>query len=214
MENMKRISYSRIKKYMSCPLQMKGAYELGIRGTQSPQSARGVEIHSIFEEAVKQQIALPSEFNFYDAYIKKLAGASCELEIATDRSWAPTAADDPDAWLYGIVDLWITQGNRGTLLDWKTGKEYPDHVMQKEFYVCMIADHFPEIEIFDTVNVYLDQKTIKSHRFTRVGDIEHLRERWGNRIKRMEADDICAPTPGPYCRWCDVSKKRGGPCQF
>lgn len=208
-----RHSYSKISTYMKCPLQMKGKYILKIRDERGPAAQRGIDIHKQFESAVQLQLPLPDEFNFYDEYVKKLAGSSCELKVAVDRDWQPLPYDDPNAWLVGIIDLWTVRADRGTLLDWKTGKEYPDHVMQKEFYVALIGDHHPEVEIFETTNVYVDQKTVRTHRFTR-GDLENLRERWGNRIRRMEADDQYPATPGPYCRWCPVSHKKGGPCGF
>jgi len=208
---MNRISYSRLSMWMKCAFQMHGKYNLGIRGSQSPAAARGSAVHTNFENAVQLQLPLPEEFAFYDEYIKKLVGSQCELKLAVDRNWQPMEADAADAWLCGIIDLWNVQGTRATLLDWKTGKEYPDHVQQKEFYTALAADFHPEVEVFDTINVYVDLKKISSHKFTRE-EVSNLRERWGRRAELMEKDTEYAPSPGPYCRWCDVSQRRGGPC--
>lgn len=209
-----RHSYTKISTYMKCAFQKKGKYELGIRGRKSPQADRGIEIHKEFENAVQLQLPLPNEFSFYNEYVKKLEGAACELKLGVKRDWFPCDYDDPEAWIVAIVDLWKKVGDKGILLDWKTGKEYADdHFRQRQFYSMVIHCHYPELKLIDATNVYLDYKTTRSHRFTDT-DMPDIRAIWERRILRMEADTECVPTPGPYCRWCPVSQREGGPCRF
>lgn len=201
---------------MQCPFKKKARYELKVKDEPGPAAQRGTLIHSQFEEAIVNGSSLPSEFSLYTDYVNALrtAGAHSELKIAVDRSWKPCAYDLADAWLIGVVDLWLVTGNRGIGLDWKTGKEYPDHVKQKEFYSCMLADAHPEVEEFVFTNVYLDLGKNAEHKFTRQEIDEVLRPRWANRIAVMERDTDCVPTPSFSCRYCAASKAKGGPCHF
>jgi hypothetical protein len=206
-----RHSYSKISLWMKCPRQYHAKYVLKLRDPPGPAAQRGIEIHAQFEAAVQQQLPLPDEFKFYDEYVKKLEGSNCEYKVAVDHNWQPVPFDSPDAWLVGILDLWTIRGTVGTLLDWKTGKEYPDHVFQKQFYACLIADHAPGLELINTTNVYVDQKSIKTHTFA-VSQIAHMREVWAGRVAKMEAETEFRPSPGPYCRWCIASHRKGGEC--
>jgi hypothetical protein len=210
-----RHSYTKISMYMSCPMKKKGRYELGIKEERGPAASRGVDVHAAFEHSVLTGDPLPVEFAFYEDYIKRLRSCSAkpELKIGVDREWKPTEYDSPDSWLIGIVDLVADQGDTVYGWDWKTGKIYDDHVKQKEFYTCMLADAYPAANKFVFSNIYVDSKQEKTHTFTRT-DVDHLRGRWGNRIAVMERDTDCAPTPSFGCRYCPVSKARGGPCPF
>jgi hypothetical protein len=197
-------------------MKKRGKYELGIREERGPQAARGVELHKSFEEAISTGSALPPEFTLYDDYVVALraAGALPELKVAVDRSWKPLPFDSPDAWIIGILDLWLVRGTRADGWDWKSGKIYDDHVKQKEFYTCLLADACPEVEEFTFTNVYIDLGKNIPHKFTRQEVLETLRPRWQSRIELMERDTECAPTPSYACRWCPVSKAKGGPCPF
>lgn len=210
-----RHSYTKISMYMQCPMKKKGRYELGIQEKRSPAAERGVSVHSAFEQAILAGGKLPKEFSFYDEYIGRLRMASPmpELRVAVDRDWQPTPYDNPEAWLIGVVDCWTVQGKVGYGWDWKTGKVYDDHVKQKEFYTCLLADAYPDVEVFKFCNVYVDLEEEKTHEFTRL-DVANLRTRWANRIAVMERDNICAPTPSFSCRYCAISKAKGGPCPF
>lgn len=223
-----RHSYTKISMWMQCPMKMKGRYVLKIKEERSTAAQRGVDIHTCFENAVSDGVALPAEFSFYEEYVRKLRalGAKPELKMAVRRDWQPTDYDSEDAWLIGIADLWLVQGKIAYGWDWKTGKIYDDHVKQKEFYTCLLADAHPEVDRFVFSNIYLDLKDERTHKFTRfpqqekdekgnwLPDVDLLRTRWGNRIAVMERDTECVPTPSFSCRYCAVSKARGGPCPF
>lgn len=210
-----RHSYTKVSTYMKCPRMKKGMYDEGIRGKRSDKAQRGVDIHGYFELAILGKNELPKEFERYNDKIKALAaiGAQPELPIATHRDWQPAQYSDPEAWLIGIVDVWAVEGTVGHGIDWKTGNIYDEHLWQKEFYSCMLADAYPAVETFEFSNIYVDKNKIITHKFTRE-DITKLRERWTRRIELMERDDECVPTPSMSCRYCPISHKNGGPCQF
>lgn len=211
-----RHSYTKISMWMQCPFKKKARYELGVKEQKHPAAQRGTDIHKQFEEAIVNGSQLPDEFRLYGDYVARLreAGASSELKVGVDRSWAPVSYESPDAWLIGVLDLWITMGRTAIGLDWKTGKEYPDHLKQKEFYCCLLADAHPMVEEFIFTNVYLDLGKNSEHRFTRNEVVNTLRPRWSNRIAVMERDTDCVPTPNFMCRYCAASKAKGGPCPF
>lgn len=211
-----RHSYTKISTYMQCPMKKKGKYELGIREDRGPQAARGVEIHKYFEEAVANGSPLPEEFSLYSDYVGRLrdAGAKPELKLGVSKDWEPLNYKDDSAWIVSILDLFVDQGTTGFAADYKTGKIYDDHVKQKEFYACVLSVHFPHIQKFTFTNVYLDLGKNIPHKWTREEVVEELRPRWQNRIEVMERDTDCVPTPNFSCRWCPVSHKKGGPCQF
>lgn len=211
-----RHSYTKISTYMQCPMKKKVKYDLKIKEERSPSAQRGTDIHKQFEEAVRNGSPLPPEFDFYNDYVVTLrsAGAQPELKAAVTRGWKPVDFESPDAWIISVLDLWLVRGNTAYGWDWKTGKEYDDHVKQKEFYsAVMLGTTPPEVDKFVFTNVYMDLKKATPHEFTRL-EVENFQARWGNRIELMERDTECAPTPNFFCRWCVGSKAKGGPCPF
>lgn len=197
-------------------MKKKGRYDLGIKEERGPQAQRGVDIHKHFEEAITNGTPLPPEFQHYDDYVGRLrsAGALSELKLGVTRTWDPVPYEDPNAWIIAIIDLWAVQGVQGTGIDWKTGKIYYDHIKQKEFYSCVLAAHYPKVNVFSFWNVYLDLNDRLEDIFGREEIEKTLRPRWTSRIEMMERDTECAPTPNFFCRWCAVSKRKGGPCPF
>lgn len=201
---------------MQCPFKMKGRYVLKIKEEKSPQAQRGTDIHKSFEEAILNGTPLPDEFDFYSDYVELLrgTGAQPELKVGVDRDWQPVPFDSEDAWIISVLDLWLVRGNVAHGWDWKTGKIYPDHLKQKEFYTAMMFNTLPpEVERVTFTNVYMDLKKAVPDTFERK-DIPNLQERWGNRIRVMERDTDCVPTPSFSCNYCAVSKRKGGPCPF
>jgi hypothetical protein len=61
---------------------------------------------------------------------------------------------------------------------------------------------------------FLDHgKTVQGEKLTAAG-FPALKEMWTKRVARLLADTEHVPTPGPACRFCPWSKKKGGPCKF
>jgi len=206
--------------YMECPAKKRYKYDERREILASPAAQRGIDYHKQLEQLiVSPEPVVPTEqFTFYDGYLSRLRaiGAKAEYKFAVTRSWEPTTWDDENAWIIGVADIWIPNGE-GQLLahvqDWKTGKIYDSHGKQGEFYATSLFSYVPEAREVKATFIYTDLRQERNTTYHR-DQLDGLRARWTARIERMERDSQCVPTPGYGCRFCPFSKSKGGPCVF
>jgi hypothetical protein len=105
--------------------------------------------------------------------------------------------------------------NRGVghAVDFKTGKERDRHHLQLELYGLAGLLRYADLTVVEAELWYLDTGNVVAQTFKR-DEVVGLRARWEKRTRKMLQDRRFAPTPGPACRWCSFSARRGGPCEF
>ena len=128
-------SYSGLSTYEKCAYR----YYLGrvekIGGDEpGPAARRGTKIHSQIEAYLNHQTnGLPKvvQSTFGEELERaREADANSELKFGLTREWKPTNFDD--AWARGIIDMVIP--DKSIVVDFKTGRYYPDHREQASFY--------------------------------------------------------------------------------
>jgi hypothetical protein len=149
------------------------------------------------------------------------ARARTELEWTFTRDWTPTSWFAKDAWLRMKLDV-LTEAAAPpvvTVVDYKSGKIYPDHSQQRSLYGLGALQL---VQIGNLNKGIKATKVIAEHLYTDTGltatetyaskDLEPLRAEWTARIKEM-LDDTRFPTRiGFHCKWCRFRKSVGGPC--
>ena len=212
-------SYSRLSTYEDCPKSYWYSYVEGLPGFRPPSPAanRGSDIHTAAEEYLKGVRKIyPPELQKVSAHamLLKQKKAQSELKLAVTDKWEPCDYKDPNAYLRGIVDILYVEDKTVHVQDWKSGQVYPGHATQMENYVAITAAHFPEAETYVTRLVYIDQGIVTLPKHTAPARLKPIRMLMDGRIKNAEDDTIFPVQPGQACKWCNYSKKYGGPCQY
>lgn len=190
-------SYSALKAFGTCPRQYEALYLLrSVKRGPSPALEKGIEWHEALEHAVKRGAPLPKHLHPWQSLADRLraAGAQAEVKLAIDREGKPCDFWDRNAWLRGAIDV-----DAGTLLvDWKTGKVYPDP-FQADVYVALKRATQPKLKV-DFHFVYLEHKKVVT-----LKPNQDAADRVRTYIARVEQAETFPPRPCFACRFCPVT---------
>ena len=191
----------------------------------SPAMDRGSKIHKEAEVYIKAPRTgmLPESLKLFSkefGFLRK-AKAVAEGRMAFDIQWRPLADYfDPRVWLRAVLDAHYDKKvggkKRKVLIDFKTGKIYPDNEDQVELYGTTSLSQWPEVDEVEVQLYYLDQGVILPEK-PRVFEREMLpmlQKKWDQKVIPLFTDKRFAPRPGGYCSYCWFSKKKQGPCQY
>lgn len=210
-------SYSRLSCYEECPRKYQYSYVEKVPSSRpdSPAAGRGTDIHDKGEKYLKGDLKIyPPEFQKVSAHtmLLKRMGMKPEVKLAVSEDWSPRGWDDADVYMRAIIDILGMEETILHIQDWKTGQVYDSHPKQMETYVAIAASHFPEATEYRTRLIYIDQGMVTPPKVTPTERLKGIRLMLSGRIKNAEEDTIFPVRPGMGCRWCDYSKKYGGPC--
>lgn len=233
-------SFSRFKDYIKCAFYAYCKHVLKHKEPEGPAMAVGSRVHELAAQAVqpankkkplvRELSAFKPEF---DALRKSGVQVLCEQEWAFDADWKPVSWFAKQAWVRIKMDAhWLEQtaskmkpGRAGVkafsmrettvhVVDYKTGKIYEDdHALQRSLYAVGALLMYPDAVEVVVAHWYLDLGEERTETFT-AGQLPALQKQWLASTKKMLADTTFKPEPGNHCRWCYLSKARGGPCVF
>lgn len=208
-----RWSYSSLTTYESCPARWKYGYIDNLPSQPSAAMVRGSRLHSVCEDYLNHKTpALPWELQKASLQIDDLKrkGAIAEAVWTLDKHWLPS---DPP-WVKAIVDVHYVVNDILHVLDFKSGREYPEHRDQLELYALVGLYKYPLVKRAEYSALYLDTGHVSNDGALLRGDMmDHKTVQWTDRAKKLMEDDEFKPTPGGGCRWCDYHAKKGGPCK-
>lgn len=161
--------------------------------------------------------------------IRKIEGLGVELGVGFTREWKPCSPTDWDrCWLRVKMDIsWVETTKIGKayndvlhIRDNKTGRLRDDkaeeYMLQLDLYgtaglalMPTVSSATAQLLYSDIGQIYPETPTV----FPRE-KLESMQREWERRVRPMFADRRFAPRPGYYCRWCDFSKAKGGPCKY
>jgi len=208
-------SHSGLKAYEQCPRQY---YEVSVlknfpRG-DTVATLYGKELHTAAEEYIRDNKALPKQFEFMqsmlDALIAKPGRKLCEHEMALTKDLKPCDFNDPNRWVRGIADLIIVNDENLTarVIDYKSGNnKYPDRE-QLKLMALMIFAHFPHIRKVSGALLFVVKNDMVRQDLT----IDKAEAEWWNyrkrvaRIEQAHETGVWNPKPTPLCGWCPVVK--------
>jgi len=212
----KRWSYSRWSMYRKCPAQYEWHYLLGHKRGSSYALERGVAIHKKAENYVNGKInGLPKELKKYTKEFKALRlifkkkSGHTEPDISMNKNRTVATRKTTD-YFVGFADF-AHLGYDLTVIDYKTGRKYPEHREQGCIYALVLLCLYPE---YDTATVefwYLDSGELTEFTYYRK-DLERLLAVWDRRINKMYNDKVFKKTPYKYCKSCNRNKLNGGDC--
>lgn len=217
-------SYSRYADYDQCPFKCKCKHIDRLREPDNEHTDRGTLWHKLGEQFVLGQLKLfPKEFhkNFKERFMHlRKVKALVEQEWAFDNQFNVVKWFAKDAWLRIKMDAHHIVGaiskKTGSILntiDYKTGKQHPEHAQQRSLYALGGFYMYPDVSNVHVEHWYLDSGEVGQDDFKRT-QLKSLETQWEQRTRAMLSDKRFAPRPGSYCRWCHFRKDNGGPCQF
>ncbi len=216
-----RWSYSRWSTYNKCPSQYEWFYKLKKPRTSSPALKRGLDIHGLAEDFVSGVIrTMPKElYNFKEEFIElkkqfKLGYGSVEPDISMTKKLKKSTMKKTDYFI-GFADYRHEFKRELTVIDYKTGKKYPEHQDQGHAYSTALMATNPKIEKLNVEFWYLDmpdwRNNLREFTYTRE-DLPRMLKIWENRINVMYSDTEFEKVPNKFCSWCARHKKNGGDC--
>lgn len=222
-------SYSAAAAYIQCPYKF--ANERGHgghqkqKGEQSPAMARGDRIHKLGEKYVLAHDPAappPVEFKLFEKQMRELAAMPKEDTVVEqqwgfDINWKATGYFGPTTWFRSKLDAAVVyEDGTADVVDYKTGKIYPENADQRELNAVAFFRRFPHVETLNSAMWYLDSDDKKPERLETffAEDVPALIHKWEARVAPMFTDEVFAPRPNDKCQWCHLAKSKGGKCRF
>jgi CRISPR/Cas system-associated exonuclease Cas4 (RecB family) len=209
-------SYSRLSCYEKCPQQARFRYIDKIpQGPKGPAATRGTELHTSAEnflrgdsQIIHKDIAILRN----TLVVVKQSQPFIEHKIAFSQNFAKRVAwDAPDVWFKMVLDSAYLENSTVHVQEWKSGKVYDHHVDQRALYAVGAHGEWP-VTMAHVSTYYIDRGTKKTL-WVDSQKRKMLVGRFNQRLELMGNEKIFAPRPGQYCRWCDYSRFKGGPCK-
>lgn len=226
-------SLSRLTDYQQCPRKAKFKHVDRLKEEKGAPLIRGELIHKELEHYIDGRIdKLSPETKRVHALAKKLRAefqkgkVKVELELAFTKHWKLTEWLAKDAWARIKVDvLRVRPKKKVEVIDWKTGGKVDGqgNVVLSEGYkdqlhlygVAAVTAGLAEEASGALIYTDHTDKLIQLPELTvRAENIGTEQRRWEKKVLPMLSDNLFAPRPGDYCRWCAFSKKKGGQCEF
>ena len=218
-------SFSRYQDYVRCPAYACYKHLKKMRTVGSSQMTRGTEIHTRAEQFLDGTLKpMPLDLLKLRKQYAELRKRGARGELVQEQMWGhardwtpidPRAWDE--CWLRVKMDVIYLANKSGTTLhvdDHKSGQIKEDaHREQLSLYGVSALHRYSKVQVVVGRMLYVDKGKVIEEELKRK-DLPSLTDKWEHKVAFMFADRNFAPRPGNYCRWCDFSKSKAGPCQF
>ena len=206
-------SYSSISLFQQCPRKY---YRMrvvkDIIEPPTPHLDYGKEVHKAAEDYISADVPIPEKYGFIKPHLdalKQLPGEKlCEYEMGLTKDFEPCGFKDPNVWFRGVADLIIKDGDKASIIDYKTGKssQYAD-TKQLELLALLTFKHFPEIKNIKAGLVFLVAEDLVKASYKQ--DQQSVAwERWLPELQRLEKaieTNVWNARPNFTCRkYCHV----------
>ena len=209
-------SYSGLKDYVNCPKQYQEVKVLK-RFTKFPtkEMRYGTEVHSALEDYVKDGTPLLKNYERFKKQLDPLRDMEGikfpehRMALTYDKQACTFGAKD--YWVRGIADLLVVNGDKGFIVDYKTGSnKYPDP-KQLQLMALMAFVHFPQLEHINAGLLFVAHEHFVTSEYSRDKIDQYWKDFEGD-LKRLHnsfSTDTWQANPTPLCGWCPVNT-----CEF
>lgn len=214
-------SYSRFNDYKRCPMFFAYKHLLRIKEEASPAMQRGRDVHKVAEDyliAPKAPRKVPAELQHFAEEFQQLRtmNPTVEQQWGFTKTWSPADWFGKDVWCRVVLDVVIVYDDDTALvIDHKTGKKYATNEDQMQLFGLSTFKKFPALKEVSTRLWYLDQPNDNEVEFIyKAKEIPAIQRDWEKAVVPMFRDRKFPPRPNEKCKWCFLSKAKGGPCKF
>lgn len=178
--------------------------------------ANGRKAHSHLESVVRDGAQIDPAIVRKEVGIVREIAASPVPKYAEEK-WGFTGEWEVTAYgkakLRVIIDVRLDYGDAVEVVDWKTGSKRSESIDQMSLSATATFHRFPFVDTVTTRLVYVEKggQTIKDHRRADLGEVTNM---WGGRFAQVYNERDWLATPNEWCRFCDFSKSKGGPCRY
>ncbi len=207
-------SYSSISTFKQCP---KKYYHLKVAKDvkEKPSEAMryGNALHKAAELFIKDGTPL-GKFSFMqrtmDSLLRIKGEPHCELRLGVAKEedeYTPTTFYGKDVWWRGIVDLIIINGEKGFMVDYKSGKsaKYAD-TKQLDLMAGAAFVNYPELKEIKSALAFVvaDDIIVKTHTAPKRSDYMAVFDGELDRLEGAHESGVWNAVPTPLCGWCPV----------
>jgi hypothetical protein len=202
-----KFSHSSLKEFESCALKY---YEVRVLKKwpreETQATAYGTQLHEQCELHIKEGRPLDPNFRFLQKTLSSLAAMPGdkypELEMALTEDLEVCAFDDPNAWVRGIADLVIVNGDTARVWDYKSGSNKYADTSQLELMALMIFKHFPAVTFVSGALLFILKETLAKFKL-KAEDAPKIWWRYRERVARIanaHASGVWNPTSSGLCK--------------
>ena len=203
-------SYSSWSTMEQCPQKYYRRYVLREPDKQSYAAVRGEDIHAKAEHYLLGNITgTPKQLAAFSSEFKALKEALPRVEawLSVDKDWAQSNKET--SWCVGKTDADVMSGTEMSIIDFKSGKVYPDkHAMQGSLYAAL-ASALPNVKSVHVEFWYLDKDELLQWDYTEE-DLRTEQSLWLERGRALQASTKFPASPSYLCKWCPYSTAHGG----
>ena len=217
-------SHTKISDYLQCPYKFFEKYiKKSTKTVESEAMRKGNRIHKLLENVINQDYGMARNMSELETSglmeiipmlnrMKDL-GAAAELELGVKRDWTPCGFWDKEVWGRCKIDVLAADGDRGIIVDWKTGAtknlKYQTE-NELKLHAVIAHAHFPELKIISGRYFYTQDfifyPTPPSKPYIFVGmtaERYRINELMG-RIEYAVENEKCNTSKNNLCPWCEV----------
>jgi RecB family exonuclease len=214
---MKPVSYSGLSLYQKCPSAFYRRYianEDVIKGESSPAAMRGSALHKAVEEFLLGADELPDELEFYEEFFTNLRENQTlrpEAKWQFSHEWEELPFGSQDGMIRGIMDAALQNGDSAYVYEFKTGKVYAEHMLQRALYGLAGLLLFPMAKECTVFTMYLDhhQHEVSTYEASSIKAYQWM---WKQRAEEVWGNEHYPEKPSWKCKYCPYSQSRGGTC--
>ena len=202
------LSFSKLQTFEQCEQKYDYLYvSKTVRDAGNQYTDYGTRVHEALEKYAKGEASLPPELARFRRLVDRILRASgekrFEAKLAVDRRYQPTDWDSPDAYMRGIVDVLVIDGEKAYDLDWKTGKPKDDDRKLRLMSLLTFA-HYPSVSLVDTMYVWLhhNQTSQGRYRRTEAPTMWNTFDLKATKVKTAVELGVFKARPSPLCGWC------------
>ena len=214
-------SYSSLSQFEKCPKQWEYARIQKLPQPPSAALERGNRVHAELERALRSfpDAGVPEVSLIEYIAALKLRKPRVEEMWHFDRRWNFVGTEFvPTSWLLVKMDAYVApvvgrKARNAHVIDWKTGRQYPDHEQQGELYALASVARDGGAEV-DVDMVYVDQAHVEKWSLPVGPEVfTEATGEWTARAEKMLGTTEYRATPGKACHWCPFSGRKKGPCR-
>lgn len=201
-------SYSSLHAYDDiCPYRYYRTYVVrDIKYVETPERRKGNQTHDALALRIGGK-PLPPDLQHLEKYAKPLdgRGAKPEGKVAINLDGKVVDYFAADVFLRGALDVTMTHGAIGYILDWKDGKSRWVKRFELDVHAVLLKAKYPNLD-----RIWAQYCFTTEDKLSDLYDCSDTRTTWGTIagiVQRITADaqrGVFEPRPNPLCGWCDV----------